>query len=386
MRQGHECLAVALCEKIGMSISERVEGDSGWTVKIEEIVPNKRESLCEHPNGRRSEASPIESLRLPNWLAWEERVELARKRLRDFQPDWVSLQFVPFGFHPKGLPFGLSRRLTKIIGTNRLHIMFHELWVGLGENAPVKHRAWGALQRMFILELVARLHPQRLETQAEPYRKALAASGINASILPLFGNIPIAPGDGWDELLEPMVSKAAGGAQERSALYLAGVFGAVHPEWDGELAVRALLSLVQRFRKRLMLIFFGKSNLSAEWLNRLKYKLHRRADVVVVGEKPALEISRILQSIDLGLATSPRQLIQKSGTVAAMLEHGLPVLVTRDDWHLRGVRSCKNEESSKLLSPDQFALLKNLPTRDPNLPAETHVEQVARQMLRAMQA
>jgi hypothetical protein len=91
-----------------------------------------------------------------------------------------------------------------------------------------------------------------------------------------------------------------------------------------------------------------------------------------------------IQTFDLGLATTPRQVIQKSGSVIAMLEHGLQVLVTRDDWRLRGLDSPLEEKSSRLLFPKQFALLKTLPTRDLQTPADSSVKRVASRMLAAM--
>ena len=75
------------------------------------------------------EGNSVSVLRLPGTMPWQERASTARKWLDAFNPDWVSLQFVPFGFHPKGLPFGLSRHLKSIIGLRPLHWMFHELWV-----------------------------------------------------------------------------------------------------------------------------------------------------------------------------------------------------------------------------------------------------------------
>jgi hypothetical protein len=54
-----------------------------------------------------------------------------------------------------------------------------------------------------------------------------------------------------------------------------------------------------------------------------------------LGEQSAADISQLLQNADFGIATSPWQLIGKSGSAAAMLDHGLPVIVNRDDWHLR---------------------------------------------------
>ena len=43
----------------------------------------------------------------------------------------------------------------------------------------------------------------------------------------------------------------------------------------------------------------------------------------------------LLAECDLGVATSPWALIGKSGSVAAFLEAGLPVVVTRGEWRRR---------------------------------------------------
>jgi hypothetical protein len=332
------------------------------------------------------DGASISVLRLPSSLPWSKRIIEVRNWLDIFNPDWISLQFVPFGFHRKGLCFGLGKNLAAINSKASWHIMFHELWLGLGENSPAKDRVLGALQRLIILDLMGRLRPRIAHTQTEPYRIALRRRKIIGSILPLFGNIPYIKGDGWDGLLEPLVTKAAGKHQDRTGLYLAGVLGAVAPEWDAEKTVNLLLPLVQRFQKRLVLLFFGKNNLTPEVISKLKFTLQNRAEVVMAGEQPSLEISKMLQTLDLGLATTPRQVIQKSGSVVAMLEHGLKVLVTRDDWRLRGPDFPPEEKSSRLLFPKQFALLKTLPARDLQPSEESSVKQVADRMLAAMKS
>jgi hypothetical protein len=330
------------------------------------------------------EGTSMSVLRLPSILPWSKRITEARNWLDVFNPDWISLQFVTFGFHQRGLCLGLGKKLAAINSKASWHIMFHELWLGMGEKSPVKHRVLGALQRTFIRDFLHRLQPRSVHTQAEPYRKVLSREKVVASVLPLISNVPYVKGDGWAGLLEPLLAEAIGERPNRTKFYLAGVFGAVHPEWNAEQAVNILLPLVKQFQKRLVLIFLGRSGLTPEAFNELKSTLRNRADVITTGERKGFEISTILQSLDLGLATSPRQIIQKSGSVAAMLEHGLPVLVTRDDWRMRGIDLQPEETSSRLLSPRQFDLLKKLPIRDLQLPAGGSVKQVASQMLAAM--
>jgi hypothetical protein len=326
------------------------------------------------------EGASVSVLRLPALMPWGERATQARNWLDAFKPDRVSLQFVPFGFHPKGLHVGLGKILVAINPKASWHVMFHELWLGLGEKATARHRILGLLQRHLILDFMRRLRPGIVHTQAEPYRMALRQTNIAASILPLFGNIPRVNATGWDGLLEPWAAGAAGKSQARDKIFLAGVLGMVHPEWNAEQSVNLLHPLTEHFQKKLVLVFLGKNSLAPEAIKKLRVTLKNRADLVVTGERPAVEISKILQTLDLGLATSPRQIIQKSGSVAAMLEHGLQVLVTRDDWRLRGADSPWEEAPSRLLTPEQFSRLKTLPMRDPQ-PDESCVQRVADQLL-----
>lgn len=332
------------------------------------------------------ESASISVLRLPGMASWTKRILEARNMLQVFQPDWISLQFVTFGFHRKGLGFGLGGKLAALGAKTSWHIMFHELWLGLDEKPPMKQRVWGMLQRTIIRDMVRRLRPQIVSTQADPYCEILNREKIAASVLPLIGNVPYVPSDGWAGLVEPLLAEAVGHHLDRTKFYLAGIFGAVHPEWSAKQVVDILSPSVRRSQKRLVLVFLGRSNLTPASLNKLKSTFRGHVEVIATGEKTPLEISRILQCLDLGLATSPRHIIQKSGSVAAMLEHGLQVLVTRDDWRLRGAVPRTGEDSLGLLSPSQFALLPTLPARNPQRLEDNGVKKMARQMLLMMES
>jgi hypothetical protein len=56
-----------------------------------------------------------------------------------------------------------------------------------------------------------------------------------------------------------------------------------------------------------------------------------RVPMLRLGEQPAGRISELLTTVDFGIATTPLALVGKSATVAAMFDHGLPVVVNRDD-------------------------------------------------------
>ena len=330
------------------------------------------------------EGVAVPTLRLPTGISWPQRMERLRAQLAEFHPDWISLQFVPFAFQHRGICIGLGKLLAALRTKARWHFMFHELWLGLDEGASLKHRVWGALQRFAILDMQGRLRPRLISTQSEPYRTALARENIVAQILPLFSNIPRSDEDGWETLLKPLMEKSVKMIPQRGELYLAGVLGAVHTEWKIETVLNTLLPLAKRFHKRLVLVFLGKNNMSAAAFDELKTVLRKQADVLVTGERSGAEISQILNALDLGLATSPQQNIQKSGSVAAMQEHGLQVLVTRDDWHLRGATFSLSAISPHLLAPAQISALKKLPHRSEEPPKACGLKNVADLMLTTM--
>jgi glycosyltransferase involved in cell wall biosynthesis len=330
------------------------------------------------------EGIAVPTVRLPAGHSWEGRMNFLRGRMGEFHPDWISLQFVPFAFQNRGICAGLGKRLASLHVKAHWHFMFHELWLGLDEHASLKHRVWGALQRFAVLDMEGRLRPRLISTQSEPYRTALARENIVAQILPLFSNIPPTQEDGWEKLLKPLLQKSVAVIPPRGELYVAGVLGAVHTEWKIEKVLNTLLPLVKRFRKRLVLVFIGKNNMRLSAFDELKTALRNRADVIVTGERSGVEISEILNALDLGLATSPQQNIQKSGSVAAMLEHGLPVLVTRDDWHLRAATFSLADISRRLFAPEQFPDMESLPRRDPHPPKECGLKNVADLMLTTM--
>lgn len=68
---------------------------------------------------------------------------------------------------------------------------------------------------------------------------------------------------------------------------------------------------------------------------RIKLRFDSRVAFHSLGQLAAADVSKALQGLDLGIATSPWSVAGKSGTIAAMLEHGVPVVVTRNDFQLR---------------------------------------------------
>lgn len=312
----------------------------------------------------------LPALRLPASLGERDRRRLAGTWLCEEKPDWLSLQFVPFAFHPKGLVFGLGGTLKSIAPGCRWHFMFHELWLGLGRRPKWKHRLWGLLQRRLILEMIRACEPSRIDTQSLFYLAALRAAGIaRARRLPLFGNVPFARlTEGGRSVLAAALEKLSDGfgegSQARARFYVALVFGSVHREWNFRENVTALARLARKDGYRLVVAFVGRNGIAPDDWRRFRSEAEGLAELLRLGELTPEELSHVFQQGDLGLATTPLSLIDKSGTAAAMLEHGLSLVVSR--WNLDDIDGRPGAAASAaLLSLAALAGLQRLPRRNP---------------------
>ena len=299
---------------------------------------------------RRVAGGSIPVLRLPSALSWPQCIQRARQQLDRFDPEWVSLQFVCYTFHPKGLVHGLAGKLAPLLKGRKLHVMFHEIWLCKELGWGWKQRAVGALQRFFIRRFVRSARPAVMHTSNGTYAALLNRSGIPVTELGLFGAIPIAsePGTAW---IESQLRSAFGGEYRREAVWLFGLFGALHAQWPPEPLLTHLHRAAQAAGKKPVVLSIGRTgSAGADLWNRIAHDYADRFAFVRLGEQPTGHVSEYLSFLDCGIATTPRSIIGKSSTVVSMLEHGLPVIVNRDD--ARGVDAPLGKAEPLLIACD----------------------------------
>jgi glycosyltransferase involved in cell wall biosynthesis len=273
-------------------------------------------------------------LRLPATDSWPERLRQAKSFCEGVAPDWVSWQIVLYGFDPRGLSFGLGRRFKEISGGCKNQIMFHEIWIGEAEQSSLKNKIIGKLQRLIIRDLLQKLQPLVVHTHTPLYQHLLGGLGCQAAILPLFGNIPLTtrPRSEWlkEKWPEGWVQfKMA----DRDSWWIFVVFGSIHPEWDADDFLRRASAAGQRAGKKCALISIGRPGAAGE---RMLQGLQKREGdswrFLNLGRQPEEDISQCLLMADFGVSAVPPEYLFKSGTAAAMIEHGLQVIATRPTY------------------------------------------------------
>ena len=286
IRRGHQAAIVALNDYSVIEVSNETQ-------------------LCE--------GSIVPVLRIPNDASSKIRYKSTEQYIKAFNPKWISLQFVPYSFNSKGLPFLLQPFLKKLKGKHKWHIMFHELWLGIDMESSFKHKCIGWLQQFIIKNIIRTIQPNRVHTQNKLYQFFLRSQNIDAQILPICGNIP--PG-----VLEKK-------AQEFNQFVL---FGSIHYGAPFKNFIDDLTGISNQFLKPIKFIFIGKNG--QELSSYIAVLENYNIPYEVLGIQSENVISQVLTNSDFGISTTPYFQTEKSGVYAAYREHQLHTISVSRKW------------------------------------------------------
>ena len=274
----------------------------------------------------------VKGLRLPEMMDAKEKAAFLKGWISVFSPDWISLQYVPFSFHRKGLCFGLANMLHKAGGKAKWHFMVHEFSVGLDVESDLKLRIWGFVQQYLMKNLIRVLKPQVIHTHAQVYKKLLEGYGAEVGILPLFSNIPVLHTDNVSD-------KLATKADEHSIIDIV-VFASIQENSPIEQLAKEAAAYAKAHNKMVNLVFLGRSGSRKQyWIDQWE---SAGLTVDLKGEQPEEKVSEILSKVRFGIFTTPIVLVEKSGAVAAMREHGVHLLCVSRAWNSRTVQVGEN--------------------------------------------
>jgi len=306
--------------------------------------------------------------RLPERSPISARSARVAALLSDWEPDWVSLQFVCYGFQRKGLAHREATWLLTLLRGHPLHVMLHELWVGTEPHASTKNTILGWAQRLLVLRLLRRLKPRLTHTTNRRDQLILAKHGIASEVLALFGNIPVGAELAGRWLADAIL--ANGGpdiTRDRERLWLFGMFGSLSPNWPAADVLPRLSAIARGAGRHIVMVSGGHAGAHAEELVAHWRMLTPDIDFISIGPRSPLEISQFLNSVDFGLPTSPVYRLGKSSSFAAMVEHGLPVILGSD---ARGShKSASDIPAGAVLWTDEV----RLPERLSNAPARVRL-------------
>lgn len=302
IRQGHEIRAFALNDNFIFKINEKVQ----YFENIELPV-----------------------LRMPAVMDAKQKYSYLKKHIENFEPDLISLQYVGFGFNKYGLPIDMLFLLRPAIANKKLHIMFHELWCGMSDQAGKKEKLLGVFQRFFLKLISNRLKPATVFTSIDTYASYLKQIDISARVVPIFGNIPV------DETVNSRdwltLSQNAGFTPlltDPEEWLIIGFFGTIYNRFAFEHIIELAADAAKNEGLKFGVVTIGHTR--GMDIKELVSKIENAA-YWHTGALPAGLINSAMGLINLGVVTSPVDGIDKSGSAVAWMERGIPILISAED-------------------------------------------------------
>ena len=286
----------------------------------------------------------IKVKRIPISAGFRQRLDWTSRYLKEVQPDWISLQYVPYSFDLKGIPFWLPVFLKKIRGPYKCHIMFHELAT---PGITIKNKLYRFVQIQLLKSIVSNLKPKVVHTHTPFYLKLLSDWNIKAKPLPVFSNIKKVDFTDF--------------SKDNSSFKI-GLFSRVKST-DKIIQVLEHLSLfLKKNNKTLQIVFLGGEKAAIENFQKKTIQIKKiDAKIIIKGFLKDKIISEELQKLDLGITPVPIHALGKSGSVAAFLEHGIPIIAPEitNRKGLNKVGFLSDLEKKYLINDDQFNTLKH---------------------------
>jgi len=247
---------------------------------------------------------------ISNEFSIYRKKKIVNQFIQTFNPDLISLQFVSFSYHQKGLPYSLLIILSEI-KQFPLHIMFHELWLDYRNAKNLKKYILGIIQKHCLTLLIKRLKPQMITTTIPYYISKIKP--VKSILLPLFGNIK--PVD-YINL-----------TKQKNELNIV-FFGSFSPNISGFIEqLNWLKSYSNANKLNIKFNVIGNNGINKDVsLFHIKNILGRHA-LNYAGERSSEQVSETFFNADIGVSRADYKYYGKSGSTMAMLEHGLPVLL-----------------------------------------------------------
>jgi len=303
-------------------------------------------------------------LRIPSCFPAKKRFIRAKKWIDAFGPNWVTIQFVPYAFHSKGLPFSSIYYFKKLIKKRHVHVMFHEMWVSKEKKLGLT--LVSVLQKFLIKRLLYAVRPLVIHTHLPSYYFHLQKFGYQPKVLPLFSNIHV-------------VNKKQINAE--SGIFRIGFFSQVkNSQPINSFLCSVGQQVIQKRMKLEVLLVGGNKNKMCEFANSIRKLEICKNNVICTDFLPAEQLSIILQSCTLGITSVPRHALGKSGSVAAFLAHGIPVAAPNVEGHHDPTEIgffSENMRSSILLTPD-LSNLEKAKVSAQSARNEIHVSNIAK--------
>jgi hypothetical protein len=273
-------------------------------------------------------------LRYPRSISWNAKTDDLSIRLKQWSIKWISFQFNVFGFDSKGLIYKSLFPLIKLLKPYPIHLVMHELWIGEHQDAPLKHRYWGKIMKVLIYVFLKKVQPKAILVSCEINKFHLSKLGFHSSVIPVFSNIPFVKVSETEKSIRFETTFPELKHIQFNTLVI-GMFGIIHPNWNVQKSISQAIKLSHTYNKKLAFLFIG--NVANEAIESIKNELvGQEVYFFSTGLIEAESVSQYLSLCNYAFSSNTSIMMGKSGTVAAFLQHGVPVVIDPEFGNVSG--------------------------------------------------
>ena len=228
--------------------------------------------------------------------------------------DLYSFQFAPYAFSQSGLSGNNLFAIAHALQNKKTQVNFHEIWIGAYPKANLKEKVTGWRQKREILKFLKIANPTNINSTNSAALDRLKKEGIDAKYLYLPGNIP-----------NSAITQTSKKRKNKIAF-----FGTLYANFPYNLLADRLMRIAELVKLPIELKIIGRQRETTGLQHLESIARNHQFAIYKTGELTAKEISKELQSCSIGVSTTPYDVLGKSGSTAAMLEHGLPIFAYDD--------------------------------------------------------
>lgn len=258
----------------------------------------------------------VEFIRWGHDISWKEKTQRLSAFLNMNPVDAISIQYSAFGFHPKGIALEFLSLCHSIQKTGiPIHVMMHELWLGLFSHYPLKHRILGIIQKLVILRTLRAFKGCFLTTQSKLYQKELKKAGLEAKLLPLFSNFQCS-----------CKSKTSIKSIDLAETVTFCQFGNFYEERGREI-LEQFISKALKKGISIKVISLGRINDYTRDAFKLMMGLSDTGlEIEILEEVDEKTISEVMAESHIAINQTPLPFVDKSGVLALYGHHQMPVI------------------------------------------------------------
>jgi len=280
------------------------------------------------------------------------KVNVLQNINKQFNPELILLNYVSYGYHKYGLPLFLMRMIKKTFYDKPIILIFHELWPGNLSSDSFKDKLIGFVHRLFVKQVFKIINPQKVIVNSEIWQRLLKKINIDSIVIPVFSNINVIESNKDNY---PVICQFDDSVELNKIITIA-LFGSSGFSYDPIQIVNFFSEQVNNSDVTFHFICIGKYQPLFDVFNKLHDTYPERILVEITGVLSAEKVSELFNFSDYGLTSYMPQFWSKSGAIAAMLSHGLPVLSISNAYSTKSI-------ISKVTLPENILSIQKLNNR-----------------------